>query len=180
MGNDMIEKWVDSSKSSIETFKNVIKSNMDSANNMMQKFLVNPASLAELTKASMSFTKELNELYSSTTVNLIKNQLNMANVQISQASFKEFGEIYGQAITSLVQKQKEMMNIYLENSVHYFDTLKKANNAEEFISVQSNAISELQEKVKKNMTETMMVFTQINTAMKIWVEKTLDELASSK
>ncbi len=178
MENALVKQWIESNKLAVESFKNIASTNVNAMDKMLTSF-VNPSALAELTKASISFTKELGEVYTDSVNELFRNQLKLVNLQATSDSFEELGDIYVDSMTNLGKKQAELMRLYIKTIADYLEELKDAKKLDDLVNVQTNMFSELQEKGKTNMMETMGVFNSIYNAMEIWTQKSLDEIAAS-
>ncbi len=178
MQNDLIKQWSESNKLVIDSFKNIASANAEAMDKMLTS-LVNSSASAELTKGSISFMKELGEVYTDSVNELFQTQLKFMNLHTTSDAFKELGDIYVSAMTQLGQKQAELMHLYIESMAKYLETLKGAKKIDDLVNVQANMFSELQEKAKTNMLETMGVFNSINSAMDIWTQKSLDAMAAN-
>ena len=178
MQNELIKQWFESNKLAIESFKNIASYNVNTMDKMLTSF-VNPSASAELTKGSISFTKELGEVYTDSVNELFRNQLKLVNLQVTSEAFKNLGEIYVSSMTNLGKQQAELMNLYIETTAEYLEKLKGAKKLGDLVTVQSSMFSDLQAKVKYNMIGTIGVFNSIYNAMEIWTQKSLDEIAAS-
>jgi hypothetical protein len=178
MQNDLVKQWTDSNKLALESFKNIANSNVNTIDQMLNSF-VNPSAYAEMTKNSISLMKDFAEVYSDTSNDLLQNQLKLMNLNTTSEAFKDLGDIYVSSMTSLGQKQAELMRLYVETVAKYLETLKGAKKIDDLINVQASMFSELQEKVKTNMVDTMGVFNSINSAMDNWTQKSLDVIATA-
>lgn len=178
MQNDLVKQWIDSNNLALESFKNIASSNVNAMDQMLKSF-VNPTASAELTKGSINFVKELGEVYTDSANELFQNQLKLMSLHTTSEAFKDLGDIYVSSMTNLGQKQAELMRLYVETMAKYLDTLKGAKKIDDLINVQASMFSELQEKVKTNMVDTMGVFNSINSAMENWTKRSLDMIAAS-
>lgn len=177
MQNDLIKQWVESNKLAIESFKNIAATNVNAMDKMLTSF-VSPSAFAELSKSYISLVKELGEVYTDSVNELFQSQLKLVNLQATSESFKDLGDIYVSSMTNLGQKQAELMRLYIETMTEYLEILKGAKKIDDLVNVQTSMFTQLQEKVKTNMLETMAVFNSINTAMENWTQKSLDAIAS--
>ena len=173
MENALVKQWIESNKLAVESFKNIASSNVNAMDNMLTSF-VNPSASAELTKGSISFTKELGEVYTDSVNELFQNQLKLVNLQTTSEAFEELGKIYVSSMTNLGQKQAELMNLYIETTAEYLEKLKGAKKVGDLVTVQISMFSDLNAKVKDNMIGTIGVFNSIYSAMEIWTQKSLD------
>ena len=177
MQNDLVKQWIDSNNLVMESFKNIASTNVNAMDQMFKSF-VNPSASAELTKGSISLMKEWGEVYTETTNKLFQNQLQLVNLQTTSEAFKDLGDIYVSSMTNVGQKQAESMGLYVETMAKYLDTLKDAKKLEDLIKVQVSMFSELQEKVKTNIIDTMGVFNSLNSAIESWTQKSLEVIAA--
>ncbi len=122
MENALVKQWIESNKLAVESFKNIASSNVNAMDNMLTSF-VNPSASAELTKGSISFTKELGEVYTDSVNELFQNQLKLVNLQTTSEAFEELGEIYVSSMTNLGKQQAELMNLYIETTAEYLESL---------------------------------------------------------
>lgn len=183
MENDFNSKIVESTKASLESFKTSIEE-IAAANvaaiGKLQKNVVNPGASAELSKMFIDFTKGMGELFTNSTNQIFQEQLKLINLQTLSGSFKALAEIYTNTMNSLGQKQGELLNIYTENIAKYLDSLNDAKKIDDVAAIQNSIFTDLQEKAKKNMTDTMGVLNSFNSAMDIWTQKSLDSMSTKK
>lgn len=178
MNNDLIEQWNQSNKLIIDSFKSIASANVSTMDKMLTSF-VNPSASAEMTKSYISFTKELGEVYTDSINDMFQNQLKLINFQTTSESFGNLGNIYVDSMTNLGKQQAELMRLYIDTMAKYMETVKDAKKPEDLVNIQMSMFSELQEKVKNNMTATMGIFNSINSAMEIWTQKSLDSITDS-
>ena len=178
MQNELVKQWIESNKLAIESFKNIASYNVNAMDKMLTSF-VNLSALAELSKASISFTKELGEVYTDSINELFRNQLKLVDLQVTSEAFEELGDIYVDSMTNLGKKQAELIRLYIKTIADYLEDLKDAKKLDDLVNVQTSIFSELQEKGKTNMMETIGVFNSINNAMEVWTQKSLDAIAAS-
>lgn len=177
MQNDFTKQWVELNELAIASFRDMATNNIQAMEQMLTSF-VNPGSLAEVTKSSIGILKELGEVYSDSVNQLFKTQLKLVNLHTTSEMSKELGDIYVSSMTNLGKKQAELMHLYIDTMANYLETLKDAKKPDDLIIVQASMFTELQEKVKTNMIETMGVFNTINSAMEIWTQNSLDKMAN--
>lgn len=176
MLDKMIEKWEEATKSSLETLKKYAKYNADGTGKMTGQ-MYDTKDFAKIGKTFMETNNELNSIQESFMNTMVRSQLGAMDLKKSAEAIKELEQIRSDSIAKLVENQSKSIHIFMESGAEYLETLKKSRGLSDVVTAQMNMLTEIQEKAKENMLGYIMLSDKITTAMKGWMEKTIDDLS---
>ena len=176
--SDLVKQWIEFNKLAIESFKTIATNNVMTTNQMLTS-AVDSSALAELTKSSISLFKDLGKVYTDGVNEVFRTQLKVMNLQTTSEATKELGKIYVSSMQQLGDQQGKLIQLYIETMANYLEQVGQTKTADQIGTVEISLLTQLQDKVKANMLDTMGVLNSMNTAMEVWTKKSLNAIAEA-
>jgi hypothetical protein len=173
----LVKQWTDTIQTSIDSFKKFTDGNLEATNKVTDN-LLKMKDFAELGKALMNTSTDLRKIDESTLNRLIHIQLGMINLKASATAIKDLSTITTDSMNRLMKSQTDMLNAYMEHVSTYLETLKRSRSTTDITTAQMHMFTEIQQKMKDNAVETMLLLEGVRAAMNALTEKTLDNMTA--
>jgi len=89
-------------------------------------------------------------------------------------ALKELGDINTSTMSRLTERQMQMMGLYMESGSKQLKAIGEAKNVQDVVSAQTQAFSELNEKLVENARETGEILNEMKDNLSKWLEKSMD------
>ena len=175
MQNELVSQWTETTKGSVQSWKEVSEAGMEEMSKMAAE-LVNLQNFVLMGKSAMEASSELRRSREHMLNTSLRSLIGMFPLEASVAIFRDFGAVYTDAVNRLTKQQTDWFKNYVDSVSTCLETLKKSRSAIDVMSAQMGYYTEVQQKTKENVVHTLMILEGVKTAVNAVVERTLEKM----
>lgn len=172
----IIEQWEQATESSLAALGQFAEYSADEAGQMTGT-MFNMQYFARIGKTYLHANNELNKIGTSCMNNMVRNSLSLMDLHKPAEAVRELEQIRSDAAARILENQTKFIQIFMDSGIDCLETLKKSRGVNDLLTTQVHMLTEIQEKAKENMFESIALSEGAANAMKGWMEKTMNSLS---
>jgi hypothetical protein len=172
MNDIIVRQWEDAIKTGTDYLNQASRKGAKAFGDAMGQFFSWNVS-AKLGKAMIDAAFEIKKTNETALNGVMRNMLESMNLTALANSLRELNSISNDGSGRLLKKYQDGVNIFWDSDAGILDGLAKAQNFQDVAGAMLQIFSEMNEKTKTNFIESLTVWGDIESAVKVWGTRTL-------